>query len=1569
MPDGQTSADASHLLAELPGAVRDLVIGHWPRTSVPGMCDNGDHYTRTGRELNTSADQYEALGRTAEQALVGATREGLAQRNSSVVKSMRDQAAVCFSMAQQCYDTADSTLETQHQLIVAGIVLGAQLAYDALLFFQGGGLKALNDRIEAEVAMREIAERLAVRTGQEAAAGAARRAALHGALQAAKIGVFTSAVTSAGAQAWNIADGLQQGFDVGSFGEQVLGGALGGVAGAEVGRRLAPAVLNGLSGRATTVLGRLVTHVGGTVIIGGAGGVVGGVVGVVPSLIIHHGDIHSVGDLFRQVREAAITGFGGGFAGAAFSSLRVHQAGRAATRDGYDTDVAARQREFGARVDALLRSGAIPEVEVIEQPSKPADSARLVERLTFPGGTEVIHKVVTDPQHAHAEYLTSLVGDAVGAEVPAVHVVGRHVYTEVTPGGDAAGISSRGPESVARSVNTPAGVRSGMLDALVHPVDREAGDRLVAPDAAVWATGESPAARSTESANPVIGPLAEHFLRRGPDGAVGWKDHPLTSAEVQEVRARVEQLRPAFTAAGRADWHDVLLHRLDAMADHSVDVVAARRAGGPPPPNRLVYEPVASVRNPDDAGSGGRRGASAGPVRDRPVPAEEGYPGGRASGPVSPKPVDAAAAGGPPEHAPPKSQPPEGDSPPSDPAPSDDSVRDGPPTRPLPRPEPDHGAPEEDPHAPQPEPEPSGMTMAYQHPDDGYVDVVLTGPDSLPMPLRLTPGQQYVLGRGRETFFPTTNEYVSNRHAVITVNDAGRVFIRDENSMNGTFVDGKQLAAGNWVRVYDGQSLMLSRNLEIGLSFERQVAEVRLFGDGGPSLKVSRNQRVPIGRAMVHPDAPRQNTISTVHAVLGMDASGRVYIEDVGSKNGTRVNGEKTTVGRPHYLEPGDQVRFGAYTGEAEFLPPGASREANPVRFLFRGGDGIRLTGRLEPGQWVHIGTEPGSPFAAELQGRSGVAARHAVVGLDYDGRLWIRAEHGSAGVWVNGDRVAPGQRVTIAEGDRVAFGREFAGIAHVGADAHIPPAEIRIGPWREAVYRLEPGDERRIGLSSLHNDEIVLRFGVVDGRSVPVPDPRDEVVVGRDFDGRMWIRDPVPHPSYRVRVGDDLLAAGEKRYLDDGETLTIGRLDAEVKIAGNDPLALRLTDDEHAPPLMIRPGEAIRVGRASDSPLALLLANHPAVQPHHATIYRDTFGDVWLRAELSERGTWVNNQRVDPARPVQLQPGDRLRFADWAGAALFDRGGREMVAQPAIDVRLNSPRGDTPLQLVPGGEPVTLGRSRDALLPTGVANGDELSRRHVTIGAYPSGRIWIRDEGSTNGTHVNGRPIDPHVPVILKPGDHVQLSSDGGYEFTVAYPSAEGDLFLNMMDNTPETVKMVGDLAVVPHRVYARVSEHMNAVPGGGIVIGNRPMLDLPGTESLQGTPYGRKPGTSWNTVRGVYMGGPRRIVINSGGRGGSANVVWHEFGHAADAAYGTGGRWYSDGPEWSALHADILRTLGQHPRWNDYYNKPTEAFAEAFTAWVRGGTTDVRYLRDFALGDNRLADALKDHFDRLFG
>ncbi|WP_067465543.1 FHA domain-containing protein [Nocardia amamiensis] len=1622
--------ESSGLLAEVPSAVRDLVIGHWPETSVEGMRNNGDAYLRAGEEIDSSADRYEAEGAGTEQEITGVTQQALGERHRDVATSMRAQAAVCKSLGKQCHDVADSTVQVQHLLTAMGIALAAQLAYDALLFFQGGGAKALIDRLEAEEAMRAAAARFTAEVAGNVAAGAAQRAALHGAVHAAKIGLLTSAAISGGAQAWDLASGVRDKFDVGAFLEMLAGGVVGGVAGAEVGRRVAPRVFGLLGGRATSRPGRLAVHMGGTMLIGGAGGLAGGLAGAVPSVIIHHGEINSLGDLFKMVRESVITGFGSGFVGAAGSALRVHLAGAHAARGGRDTTnadgglsrIAARQRDFAADIRERLRSGIPPRVETIERFTTAGKSAKVVERLIFQDGTEVIHKVVSDPRHAHAELLSSLVGDAVGARVPAVHVIGDHVYMEVVPGKVAADAYPRRswPEEL---FTTPAGLRQGVLDVLTRIPDRNSDNWMVDPDGNVWGIDHSRAFEDLDNVQYAISPFAEHFQHYGPDNEVLWSDHSLTRSEVLEIRQRVEELSPVFSVADRVGWHDVMLQRLDALAEHAAGDGGPRvTAPGSRPP--FTSEPSALVpeANGQRRGSDGR-GVSATPRNDRPPRLDENMrqsrsqspwsragdnglpesPQGRGVRPPVSEDVDVPIV--PEEHLggrrnplddgtqdrPPvpkdvdvpvvaEEQPggrrgslddgtggrrpsvPEEAEVPVVPEelsagrrnPLDEPTYDGPPTRSQPRAEPHLRSVTDDAYALAAAPPPSGATMFYRHPDGGYVDVVLTGEDGTPIPLRLIPGQEYVLGRGKGALLENVaTDGVSRRHATLKVDEQGHVLLRDENSKNGTFVDGKQLTGERWVRIYDGQDILLSRDLELGVTFQRQIAELRLFGNDGPTLTLHRGQEIEIGRSMVHPEAQRRMTISARHATVGMDENGRVWIRDDNSTNGTRVNDERLAKGEQRTLAPGDSVELGRYLGEAQFVPADGVMDASPLRVRIGGSDATPV--RLEPGQSVVIGTDESSPFASQLRGVSGIAPQHATLGLDNDGRLWIRDHRGSDGVWINGSRIAPNQRVTLTEGDSIGLGPDYVGTARLGGDepTQLPPAELHYPPHEHrSPIRLQPGQEVSVDVSLLNGHTMIGIPGQMSGH---------QVVVGRDLDGRIWVRDPNSYS--RVRVNDEAIPPGEKRYLNADDKVSFDNVSARVQLGEEAPLTLRLSDDDNVPPLTLRRGEEVMIGRDLDSPMADQLADHSQVSRRHATIYRDEYGNVWLRDEHSTRGTWVDNLKVDPDQgPVRLRPGDQIRLGDWVGAARFADGYRDGTR--LLAVKLNGPHGDLSLDLARGGEPVLLGRD-SAELPDGLPRLNEMSRRHASIGTYPSGRVWIRDEGSTNHTYVNGKEIKPGTKVMLHPGDHVRLADS--YEFTVAYPPPDGGAFVNVVDRTPETRQMLEDLARVPSHIYARVSEHMNAVTGGGIVIGNRPLLDLPGTESLAGsTPYGRKPGTSWNTVGGVYMGGPRRVVINSGGSHGSFNVVWHEFGHAADAAYGTGGKWLSDAQEWRNLHATMLQSIGKRHQWNDYFDKRSEAFAEAFTAWMHGGTAQ---LRKFALNDKQIANQLKDYFDRVFG
>ena len=65
-------------------------------------------------------------------------------------------------------------------------------------------------------------------------------------------------------------------------------------------------------------------------------------------------------------------------------------------------------------------------------------------------------------------------------------------------------------------------------------------------------------------------------------------------------------------------------------------------------------------------------------------------------------------------------------------------------------------------------------------------------------------------------------ENVSRRHATVIVDDGGRASIRDENSTNGTFVNGDRVLPGNAVRLADGDIVRLAADVSAEVTLPRQ---------------------------------------------------------------------------------------------------------------------------------------------------------------------------------------------------------------------------------------------------------------------------------------------------------------------------------------------------------------------------------------------------------------------------------------------------------------------------------------------------------------------------------------------------------------------------------------------------------------------------------------------------------------------------------------------------------------------------------------------------------------------------
>ena len=73
------------------------------------------------------------------------------------------------------------------------------------------------------------------------------------------------------------------------------------------------------------------------------------------------------------------------------------------------------------------------------------------------------------------------------------------------------------------------------------------------------------------------------------------------------------------------------------------------------------------------------------------------------------------------------------------------------------------------------------------------------------------------------------------------------------------------------------------------------------------------------------------------------------------------------------------------------------------------------------------------------------------------------------------------------------------------------------------------------------------------------------------------------------------------------------------------------------------------------------------------------------------------------------------------------------------------------------GSDPSSLGRSADTTFPL---DDMTVSRRHATVQVDARGLVILTDQGSTNGTFLNGRRLEADRTTTIEEGDRIQLGS-----------------------------------------------------------------------------------------------------------------------------------------------------------------------------------------------------------------
>ncbi|MEU6039224.1 FHA domain-containing protein [Actinomadura sp. NPDC047616] len=110
-------------------------------------------------------------------------------------------------------------------------------------------------------------------------------------------------------------------------------------------------------------------------------------------------------------------------------------------------------------------------------------------------------------------------------------------------------------------------------------------------------------------------------------------------------------------------------------------------------------------------------------------------------------------------------------------------------------------------------------------------------------------------------------------------------------------------------------------------------------------------------------------------------------------------------------------------------------------------------------------------------------------------------------------------------------------------------------------------------------------------------------------------------------------------------------------------------------------------------------------------------------------------------------------------GAAQCESCLRPLPSQGTPVLRVQFPSGEIKVSV---GQHLVLGRDAgQSPVASTFTQFDNVSRRHSTVWLDPSGTAWVRDEGSTNGTFVNGERLPRGVEAPLRDGDQLRLAAD----------------------------------------------------------------------------------------------------------------------------------------------------------------------------------------------------------------
>ena len=206
---------------------------------------------------------------------------------------------------------------------------------------------------------------------------------------------------------------------------------------------------------------------------------------------------------------------------------------------------------------------------------------------------------------------------------------------------------------------------------------------------------------------------------------------------------------------------------------------------------------------------------------------------------------------------------------------------------------------------------------------------------------------RYAIGRDKSSDIVIDEEGVSGFHAELRVEDDDRVFLTDAGSINGTYVNGKQikartqLRANDVIRIHRVELLLVDPKEQLktpaedaatSLTPALQGLNVAASGSGvggvpigwvlraktgslaGQAFAIPASGRAILGRSQNCDIIIPGTHVSRQHAELYFQ-SGKLHVKDLGSSNGTFGNRKKVD---DSVVNRGDEVRFDTLVFQVE---------------------------------------------------------------------------------------------------------------------------------------------------------------------------------------------------------------------------------------------------------------------------------------------------------------------------------------------------------------------------------------------------------------------------------------------------------------------------------------------------------------------------------------------------------------------------------------------------------------------------------------------------------------------------